>query len=74
MTENRFVTTYRELEVYQLTMTGAVRIFELIKLFPAEERYSLTDQIPDTPLLRYPDTMSIKYGMGFIKEKVEKRK
>jgi len=45
MAENKFVTTYRELEVYQLAMTGAVRIFELTKLLPAEERYSLTDQI-----------------------------
>jgi len=45
MAENKFVTTYRELEVYQHAMTGAVRVFELTKLFPGEEQYSLTDQM-----------------------------
>jgi four helix bundle protein len=36
---------FNELEVYQLAMDSAMRIFEDSKLFPAEERYSLTDQI-----------------------------
>ncbi len=36
---------FRELEVYQLAMDTAMRIFEVSKLFPSEERYSLTDQI-----------------------------
>ncbi len=36
---------FRELEVYQLAMDTAMRIFEVSKLFPAEEKYSLTDQI-----------------------------
>lgn len=36
---------YRELKVYQNAMNWAVRIFELPKSFPAEERYSFTDQI-----------------------------
>ena len=36
---------FRELEVYQLAMGTAMRIFEVSKLFPAEEKYSLTDQI-----------------------------
>jgi four helix bundle protein len=36
---------FRELEVYQLAMNSAMRIFELSKQFPAEEKYSLTDQI-----------------------------
>ena len=36
---------FRELEVYQLAMESAMRIFEASKLFPSEERYSLTDQI-----------------------------
>ena len=35
---------FRELEVYQLAMDNALRIFEVSKLFPKEERYSLTDQ------------------------------
>jgi four helix bundle protein len=36
---------FRELDVYQLAMEAAVQIFELTKGFPAEERYSLTDQV-----------------------------
>jgi len=36
---------FRQLEVYQLAMETAMRIFEVSKLFPAEEKYSLTDQI-----------------------------
>ena len=36
---------FRELEVYQLAMESAMRIFELTKRFPPEEKYSLTDQI-----------------------------
>jgi len=36
---------FRELEVYQLAMELALRIFEISKSFPVEERYSLTDQI-----------------------------
>jgi 23S rRNA-intervening sequence protein len=36
---------FRELDVYQMAMDLAVEIFELTKGFPAEERYSLTDQV-----------------------------
>ena len=36
---------YRELQVYQDAMDWTVKIFELTKSFPSEERYSLTDQI-----------------------------
>lgn len=34
-----------ELDVYQLSTEGAMRIFELSKKFPKEEIYSLTDQV-----------------------------
>ena len=36
---------FNELEVYQLAMDSAMQIFEASKLFPPEEKYSLTDQI-----------------------------
>jgi len=36
---------HRELRVYQLAFESAVRIYELTKAFPAEERFSLTDQV-----------------------------
>ena len=36
---------FRELEVYQRALKGTLRIFELSKKFPSDERFSLTDQI-----------------------------
>lgn len=39
------IRTFRELKVWQRAMDVAVRIFEMTKRWPAEERYSLTDQI-----------------------------
>ena len=36
---------YKELLAYQKAFTVAMEIFELSKKFPAEEKYSLTDQI-----------------------------
>jgi four helix bundle protein len=36
---------YRELKVYQNAMEWTMKVFELTKLFPGEEKYSLTDQI-----------------------------
>src|SRR5881296_3297514 len=39
------IRSYKELVVYQQAMDAAMRIFELTKAFPAEERYSLVDQV-----------------------------
>ncbi len=36
---------FHELEVYQMAMQAAMKIFEVTKSFPKEEKYSLTDQI-----------------------------
>jgi four helix bundle protein len=36
---------YRDLKVYQLSYKLALEIHEITKLFPKEEKYSLTDQI-----------------------------
>jgi four helix bundle protein len=36
---------YRDLNVYQNAMDWIVKIFELTKSFPSEERYSLAEQI-----------------------------
>jgi four helix bundle protein len=38
-------TCHRDLQVYQRALDAAMTVFELSKSFPAEERYSLTDQI-----------------------------
>lgn len=39
------IETFRDLEVYQLGLREAKRVFVITKEFPTEERYSLTDQI-----------------------------
>jgi four helix bundle protein len=39
------IKDHRELMVYQMAFEAAMKIFELTKRFPVEERYSLTDQI-----------------------------
>jgi hypothetical protein len=39
------IQSHEELDVYQLAFKAAMRIFELSKSFPPEERYALTDQI-----------------------------
>ena len=39
------VNHFRELDVYQRGMSLVLRIFELTKQFPFEEKYALTDQV-----------------------------
>ncbi|MEK6284130.1 MAG: four helix bundle protein [Acidobacteriota bacterium] len=39
------IRSFRDLDVYRLALTEAKRIFMMTRRFPAEERYSLTDQI-----------------------------
>ncbi len=39
------IQSYRELRVYNAAMDAAVRIFEITRDFPKEEKYSLTDQV-----------------------------
>jgi four helix bundle protein len=38
------IRSFKQLRVWQNAMDLATRVFELTKKFPAEERYSLTDQ------------------------------
>jgi len=39
------IRSYRNLRVYQNAMEAAMEIFELMKDFPSEEKYSMVDQI-----------------------------
>lgn len=39
------IRSYRELRVYEAAFEAAMEIFELTKKFPAEERYSMVDQM-----------------------------
>jgi four helix bundle protein len=41
----RIIRRHTELEVYRQAFDVAMRIFEISKTFPSNERYSLTDQI-----------------------------
>ena len=39
------IKSYKDLRVYNNAMEAAMKIFELTKTFPSEEKYSLTDQM-----------------------------
>jgi four helix bundle protein len=39
------IDSFEDLEVYQLALELQQEIFELTKIFPKEETYSLTDQV-----------------------------
>ena len=39
------IKSVRDLEVYKLAFESAMEIFEILKSFPKEEKYSLTDQV-----------------------------
>ena len=43
MVRKELIGSYRDLDVYKMAMEGAIRIFELTRNFPAEERFSLVD-------------------------------
>jgi len=40
-----YINHFRDLEVYRRAFDAAMRIFKITKGFPAEEKYSLVDQI-----------------------------
>ena len=39
------IRSYKELRVYQSAIDAAMRVFEITKRFPREERYSMVDQM-----------------------------
>lgn len=45
MERKKDIRHFRDLEVYQIAFKAAMRIFELTRSFPPEEKYSLVDQI-----------------------------
>jgi len=45
MERKKTLKHYRDLEVYQKAFKASMRIYEISKAFPVEEKYSLTDQI-----------------------------
>ena len=45
MERKRDLKHFRDLQVYQKAFEAAMRIYEITKFFPADEKYSLVDQI-----------------------------
>jgi four helix bundle protein len=43
--KGKLIRSHLELDVYKIAFDAAMKIFELTKQFPTEEKYSLTDQI-----------------------------
>ncbi len=43
--DGKLIRKHTELEVYKKGFSLAMRVFEVTKSFPKEERYSLTDQV-----------------------------
>ena len=43
MLEREPIKSHKDLRVYQMAFDAAMKIFEVSKNFPLEERYSLTD-------------------------------
>ena len=39
------IRTHKDLKVYQLSFDAGMEVFRITKMFPKEEKYSLTDQI-----------------------------
>lgn len=39
------IKSHRDLDVYKVAFATALELYEISKSFPAEERYSLTDQV-----------------------------
>lgn len=60
------IKSFSDLDVYQLSYEIAMDIFKITRLFPAEERYSLTSQI-----IRSTRSVSANIAEGFGKRVYE---
>lgn len=60
----RLTHGFRDLKVYQLAFKLAMEIFQVSKVFPREERYSLTDQIR-----RSSRSVASNIGEGYRKKR-----
>ena len=51
------IKSYKELKVFENAMNSAMKIFEVTKSFPPEEKYSMVDQVrhfPHSPFRLFP--------------------
>jgi four helix bundle protein len=64
--ERKVIQSVKDLEVYSLAYSLALEVFELTKIFPKEELYSLTDQ-----LRRSSRSIPANISEGFAKKQYE---
>ncbi|MEX1130401.1 MAG: four helix bundle protein [Candidatus Woykebacteria bacterium] len=43
--DSKRIRSHRELDVYKMSFRAAMKIYDISKSFPPEEKYSLTDQV-----------------------------
>lgn len=60
------IKTIKDLEIYNISYSLALEIFQLTKIFPVEEKYSLIDQIR-----RSSRSVSMNIREGFAKRRYE---
>jgi hypothetical protein len=48
-TAKKLIRHFRDLDVYQNAFETGLRVYELSKKFPDDERYALTDQVRRAP-------------------------
>lgn len=58
--EKEAIKNHKDLRVYQTAFDAAMKIFEVSKKFPVEERYSLTDQIRPSVVAFYPSSVTFR--------------
>ena len=45
MERKKDIRRFRDLEVYQRAFRAAMELFEITKIFPGEEKFSMVDQV-----------------------------
>ena len=61
------VKSFREMEVWNLSMSLAQDVYALVRLFPAEERYALGDQLRRA-VVSIPSNIAEGFGRGSTRD------
>ena len=61
------IKSYRDLDVWQASMCFTVAVYRLVKTFPAEERYGLSDQLRRA-VVAIPSNIAEGNGRGSKKD------
>lgn len=63
------IRTYKDLEIWQLSVDLTVKVYKLIETFPKEEKYSLTAQIKDA-VVSVSSNIAESFGRYHTKDKI----